>query len=108
MRVFIGATGILSFTTAKPSGTAYDPTDLKVTVRAPSQVVGGGTVYTYVGGNPLPITRLSLGSFEMGLPHAEAGRYHYRIRSVDPADGRIDIAEGSYTVEHSRVVSNAA
>jgi hypothetical protein len=105
-----GATGKLKFTTANSEGVAYDPTDFVVIVADPTDDIDDGETFTYVPApGPSPITRLGFGIFLLPMEDLLPGRYHWRARAVDPTDaGRVDVSEGSFRVNHSRVVSNAA
>jgi hypothetical protein len=105
-----GGTGKLRFTTANPAGALYDPDDFVVVVKDPLDDIDGGQAYTYVE-NPPPtstIERAGFGEFLVRVADLRPGRYNWRARSVDPGDGnRVDVSEGTFRVEHSRVVTNA-
>ncbi len=103
------ATGKLTFKTANPLGVVYDPIDFVVTLRDPKDLIGAGQVYVYDSVNPgtSSIQRLSAGEFLLRVPNMIPGRWHWSARGVDTGDAnRVDVTEGSFQVQHSRVVTN--
>lgn len=109
--LFKGSTGLLDFTTANPSGVLYDPDDFVVTLIPPGATIDlGAVVYTYVETPPPAsgVERTGFGAFRVRPPDMKPGRWHGRVRAVDPGDqNRVDVHEFSFRVHHSRVVSNA-
>lgn len=108
-QLFSYATGKLRFKTANSLAVPYDPVTFSVTLYSPKGIT---SVYTYVETPPpaSTVTRVAFGEFIALIPDTLLipGRWRGRVRAIDPGDtNRVDISEFSFTVEHSRVVTNA-
>src|SRR5512142_2500542 len=111
MTAVVGASVALTFEFARPDGTLYDP-DIgtgKITLRAPSDPLDGGIVYT-VGASGDPIEKVATGRYTLTVMETEAGRWRWRADSDETVDGetRHDVGEGSFSIAWSRVVTYPA
>lgn len=102
--VMVGATATLTFQFARPVGTLYDPdtgTGL-IVIRDPSQGRDEGTEYDLEASGV--VEHVSPGIYRLEIDTSVAGgRWHWRATGAE--GDRIDVAEGAFDVEFSRVIS---